>query len=165
MHQLLADGSEHGRQRVVADIMQLEKKGTAIYREGDRAEALVNIISGVVKAYKRNPNGTEPLSLAFLTPQDLYGLSEGASYVSSINILAQRHYLIASPTAAFRSRLSTDPLLEFHLIVKLCYELRQAQRHAFLLARAHTAKLAICIFKCWRSYKLPVASRQTKCTL
>ncbi len=134
MHQLLSD-EERARLATIASIVRFEK-GTEIYREGDHAEALFNIISGVVKAYKRNPDGTDHI-LAFWFPQDLFGLSEGASYVSSIKALTPvTAYRI--PTAALRSRLSTDPLLEFHLIVKLCYELRQAQRHAFLLARTHT---------------------------
>jgi CRP-like cAMP-binding protein len=43
-----------------------------------------------------------------------------------------------------RRHLTGDPLLEFHIIAKLCHELRQAQRHAFLLASKRTlSKLAL----------------------
>jgi CRP-like cAMP-binding protein len=43
-----------------------------------------------------------------------------------------------------RSRLRVDAALEFHVIAKLCQELRQAQRHAFLLANKRTLpKLAM----------------------
>jgi CRP-like cAMP-binding protein len=39
------------------------------------------------------------------------------------------------PSSALRSRLSNDAGLEFHVICKLCHELRQTQRHAFILSR------------------------------
>ncbi len=134
MHQLLSD-EERARLATIASIVRFEK-GTEIYREGDHAEALFNIIGGVVKDCKRNPDGSEHI-LAFWFPQDLFGLSEDSCYVSSIKTLTPvTAYRI--PVAALRGRLSTDPLLEFHLIVKLCYELRQAQRHAFMLARTRT---------------------------
>ena len=36
-----------------------------------------------------------------------------------------------------------DAALEFHVIAKLCHELRQAQRHAFVLASKHTVSKLI----------------------
>ena len=39
------------------------------------------------------------------------------------------------PVAALKNRLVKDAGLEFHVICKLCHELREAQRHAFLLGR------------------------------
>ena len=48
------------------------------------------------------------------------------------------------PVTALRSRLSKDAELEFHVICKLCQELRQAQRHAFLLSEKRAVtKLAM----------------------
>jgi CRP-like cAMP-binding protein len=37
--------------------------------------------------------------------------------------------------SALESRLRKDAALEFHVICKLCHELREAQRHALLLGR------------------------------
>ena len=39
------------------------------------------------------------------------------------------------PVPALRSQLAKDADLEFHFICKLMHELRETQRHAFLLAR------------------------------
>jgi len=48
------------------------------------------------------------------------------------------------PVTTLRSRLSKDAELEFHVICKLCQELRQAQRHAFLLSEKRAVtKLAM----------------------
>jgi CRP-like cAMP-binding protein len=140
MQQLLSN-DERARLAVIATVVRF-KKGDEIYREGDRAEAVFNIISGVVKAYQQGPNGTEHIT-AFLFPEDLFGLAQEGRYANSIKTLTPvTAYRI--PIAALRSRLLADAALEFHVIAKLCQELRQAQRHAFLLANKRTLpKLAM----------------------
>jgi CRP/FNR family transcriptional regulator len=113
-----------------------------IYREGGHADAVFNIISGVAKACQRDAGGAEH-TVAFLFPDDLFGLAQEGRYMNSIKALTPvTAYRI--PVSALRSRLMGDPALEFHVIAKLCHELRQAQRHAFLLASRRTlAKLAM----------------------
>jgi CRP-like cAMP-binding protein len=140
MRQLLRD-DERARLAVIATVVRF-KKGDEIYREGDSAEAVFNIISGVVKAYQQGPNGTEQIA-AFLFPEDLFGLAQEGRYTNSIIALTPiTAYRI--PAIALRSRLLSDAALEFHFIAKLCQELRQAQRHAFLLANKRTlSKLAM----------------------
>ena len=140
MHQLLND-DERARLAVITTVVRF-KKGVEIYREGDPAQAVFNIISGVVKAYRQDRNGTEQIA-AFLFPEDLFGLAQEGRYANSIKTLTPvAAYRI--PITALRSRLLADAALEFHVIAKLCQELRQAQRHAFLLANKRTlSKLAI----------------------
>jgi CRP-like cAMP-binding protein len=81
--------------------------------------------------------------MAFLFPDDLFGLAQEGRYSNSIKALTPvTAYRI--PVTALRSRLAADAALEFHVIAKLCQELRQAQRHAFLLASRRTlSKLAM----------------------
>jgi CRP-like cAMP-binding protein len=140
IHQLLTD-DERARLAVIASIVRF-KKGEIIYREGDRADAVFNIISGAVTAYKEAPDGSEHI-VAFLLPDDLFGLSAERRYANSakaINPVAAYRL----PVAALRRQLSNDARLEFHLICKLCQELRQTQRHAFLMSkRKATSKLTM----------------------
>jgi CRP-like cAMP-binding protein len=140
MHQLLSD-EERSRLAVIASIVRF-KKGAEIYREGSHAEAVFNIISGVAKAYRCGPDGKEHIA-AFLFPEDLFGLAQEGRYANSLKALTPvTAYRI--PVTTLRSRLATDAALEFHVIAKLCHELRQAQRHAFLLAsRRSLSKLAM----------------------
>ena len=80
--------------------------------------------------------------VAFLFPNDLFGLSEEGVYTNAARTLTP---VIAYrlPISALLTRLSKDALLEYHVICKLCEELRQAQRHAFLLGeRRADARLA-----------------------
>ena len=117
---------------VIASIVQFNK-GEEIYREGQQANAASNTLTGVVKAYKTDSDGSEHIT-AFLFPDDLFGLSEGGVYTNSTKAITPVT-MYRLPVPALRSRLSEDAGLEFHVICKLFHELRQAQRHALLLAR------------------------------
>ncbi|MDP1868866.1 MAG: Crp/Fnr family transcriptional regulator [Bradyrhizobium sp.] len=67
-------------------------------------------------------------------PDDLLGLAEEGRYTNSakaITPLAMYRF----PVSALRSQLARDADLEFRVICKLIHELRETQRHAFLLAR------------------------------
>jgi CRP-like cAMP-binding protein len=134
MPQLLSD-EERARLVVIASIVRF-KKGDEICREGERAHAIFNIISGVVKAYTHGPGRNELIG-SFLFHEDLFGLAEEGRYVSSTKAVTPvTAYRI--PVASLRKQFSMDAALEFHVIAKLCHELRQAQRHAFVLASKHT---------------------------
>lgn len=140
MRQLLSN-DERDRLAEVATVVQF-KKSDQIYSEGDPAEAVFNIISGVVKAYQQGPNGGEQIA-AFLFAEDLFGLAQEGRYTTSIKVLTPiTAYRI--PIEALRSLLLSDAALAFHVITKLCQDLCQAQRHAFLLAKKRTlSKLAM----------------------
>jgi CRP-like cAMP-binding protein len=140
IHQLLTD-DERARLAVIASVTRF-KKGDIIYREGDRADAVFNIISGAVTAYKEAPDGSEHI-VAFLLPDDLFGLSAERRYANSAKAITPvAAYRL--PVTALRAQLSKDAQLEFHVICKLCQELWQTQRHAFLLSqRKAISKLAM----------------------
>jgi CRP/FNR family transcriptional regulator len=140
MHHLLTD-DERARLAVMASIVRF-KKGELIYRENDPADVVFNIISGVVSAHQKSPDGNEHM-VAFLLPDDLFGLAAEGRYTNSTTAITPvSAYRL--PVAALRSRLTKDAQLEFHVICKLCQELRQAQRHAFLLSqRSAITKIAM----------------------
>jgi len=83
-HQLLSD-SERAQLATIASIVRF-KKGQEICSEGEPLRAIFNIISGVVKAYKRHETGKEHI-VAFLYPEDLLGLSEEGKYTNSAKAL------------------------------------------------------------------------------
>ncbi len=134
-HQLLSD-EERAHLATIASIVRF-KKGERIYSAGEQADAVFNIISGIVKAYTTAPSGSEHIA-AFLYPEDLFGLSEQGRYTNSAKaVTLVTAYLL--PLPALQRQLSKDSSLEFHVIVKLCHEIRQAQHHALLLAQRHAS--------------------------
>lgn len=129
--QLLSD-EERTQLAIIASVVRF-RKGAEIYRSGDRAGAIFNIISGVVKCYS-DSDATH--ITCFLFPDDVFGLSAQGVYTNSAKaITSVTAYRL--PTTALRGRLSKDVHLDYHVICKLCHELRQAQHHAFLLAQRH----------------------------
>jgi CRP-like cAMP-binding protein len=139
-HHLLTD-EERARLTVMASIVRF-KKGEVIYRQNDPAEAVFNIITGVVSAYQKSSDGSEHM-VAFLLPDDLFGLAAEGRYTNSTTAITPvSAYRL--PVAALRRRLTKDAELDFYVICKLCQELRQTQRHAFLLSqRSAVTKIAM----------------------
>ena len=137
---LLTD-EERAQLAVISSVVRF-KKGSRICREAARADAVFNITSGVVKSFRTLRDGTEHIA-AFLFPDDLIGLAKNGRYMNSAAaVTAVTGYRI--PVAALETRIQKDPGLEFHVICKLCHELREAQRHAFLLSKHHAvAKVAL----------------------
>lgn len=119
---------------VISTVVRF-RRGERIYAEGDRADAVFNIITGVVKSIKTLPDGGQHIA-GFLFADDLIGLAQNGVYVNSAEVVtAVTLYRI--PTAALETRLRNYPDLDFQVISKLCHELREAQRHAVLLSEQH----------------------------
>jgi CRP-like cAMP-binding protein len=139
--QLLSD-RERNRLAQLASLVRF-RRGAAIYCEGAPTAAIFNIIVGVAKTFQTQPDGTIRIA-AFLFPDDLLGLAEEGFYVDSAEAVTPMiaHRL---PLGALENLLRSDPTLEFHVLCKLCHELREAQRHAFILDR-HRALSKIAMF-------------------
>ena len=126
---------EERAQLVLISTVARFAKGDLLYREGDRADAVFNVIVGVAKSYKGQTDGSHQIA-GFLFPDDLVGLAEEGVYVNSAEaVTAVTAYRIS--TSALEARLRKNAALEFNVICKLCHELREAQRHALLLTRRH----------------------------
>jgi CRP-like cAMP-binding protein len=132
-HQLLSN-DERAHLATIASIVRF-KKGERIFSEGEPRKMIFNIISGVVKAYNTSKTGSEHIA-AFLYPEDMVGLSEEGKYTNSAKALTSVT-AYALPAQAFQRRLSKDTDLDAEVITKLARRLRQAQRHALLLAQRH----------------------------
>jgi CRP/FNR family transcriptional regulator len=133
--QLLSD-KERARLAVIATIARF-RKGEKIYAAGDPVDVIYNIISGVVKSYSTEADGQRRVN-GFLFADDLLGLSDDGRYANSAQAITPvTAYRL--PLARLQRQLRQDTDLEFHVICKLCHELRQAQRHAFLATHKDAA--------------------------
>jgi CRP-like cAMP-binding protein len=138
-HQLLSD-DVRARLAKVAQTVRF-KKGEQIYDQGGYANAAFNIVSGVVIAYRALGEGEHVTT--FLYPGDLFGLSEQGRYINGTRA-ATPVVAYKMPLPAVRRILDNRADLDVDVIIKLCEELRAAQRHAFVLAhRRATTRLAM----------------------
>jgi CRP-like cAMP-binding protein len=133
-HQLLSE-EEQAQLAKIASIVRFGK-GDQVYREGDAADAVFNIIDGVVIAYRALADGEHVTS--FLHPGDLFGLSEEGRYANGTRA-ATPVIAYKMPLLAVRRILKTNAALDVDVIVKLCEELRGTQRHAMLLTQRRAA--------------------------
>ncbi len=139
---------ERARLAVLASIARFNKD-EEIYRDGQRADAVFNIITGVVKAYKIAPDGSEHIT-AFLFPGDLFGLSEEGKYTNATKAITPLA-VVPIPGICPQEPACKGRRPRIHVICKLIHELRETQRHAFLLARrAGPFQGGGCSFSCWK---------------
>ena len=137
----LLDKDDRAMLAIIATVSRY-KKGELICQEGVRSDYTFNIIAGVVKSYRSQPNRKQQV-LSFLFPHDLFGLAEQGRYVNSAAAVTQV-MLYKVPTAALEARMRRNPSLDFQVICRLCHDLREAQQHAILLSRHHAvAKLGL----------------------
>jgi CRP/FNR family transcriptional regulator len=100
-HRQLLSEEERAHFSAIASIVRF-KKGAEIYREGQSANAVFNIISGVVKAFRTTSDGSEHIT-EFLFPDDLFELPEEGKYVNStLAITAVTAFQIPCLLRAFR---------------------------------------------------------------
>lgn len=132
--QLLSE-DEQARLAKIAAIVRFGK-GDDIYREGEPAEAVFNVVSGVVTAYRALTDGEHVTS--FLHPGDIFGLSEEGRYSNGAKA-ATTVVAYKMPVSAVRRILTTDAELDVNVIAKLCENLRETQRHALLLTQKRAA--------------------------
>src|SRR5690242_9965117 len=103
-NQLLSD-AERAQLAAFSSIVRF-KKGERIYAEGEPADSIFNIISGIVATFKSEPNGSEHVA-AILYPGDLFGLSEEGRYTNSAKaVTSVTAYSL--PTVALRRQMSKD---------------------------------------------------------
>ena len=135
---------ERERERLanIASLVRF-RRGTTIYREGDPADSIYNIVKGVVKTFQTAADGTRRI-LAFLFADDLLGLTEEGVYVNQAEAVTEvtAYWL---PLNALEDLVRNDPALDYPLLLKLSHELREAQRHGLLLAR-HDALGRVAMF-------------------
>lgn len=138
-HQLLSD-DERAQLAKIATVVRFDK-GQQIYAEGETADAAFNVISGVVAAYRRLGGAAHVTS--FLYSGDLFGLSEEGQYVNTARA-ATAVVAYKMPLPAVRRILDKRADLDVGVIIKLCEELRETQRHAvFLIQKRAATRLAM----------------------
>lgn len=138
----LLSEAERRRLASIATVVRFER-GQVLYEQEDELSCIYNLAHGVVRTCCTSSDGRRTLT-AFLFPEDLVGLAENGRYTATAEAVTPvTAYRL--PIPALESLLQQNPELELHFLCKVCHELRQAQRHAVLLAR-HDALGKVALF-------------------
>ena len=112
-------------------------RGREIFEQGDPAESLYNVLSGVVRAYRVLPDGRRQIT-GFLYPGDFIGLAHEQAYAYSTEAVTPIA-LCRYPARGFHDLCQRMPRLESTLLRVAAHELSQAQERMLVLGkkRAH----------------------------
>jgi CRP-like cAMP-binding protein len=111
------------------------KTGTVIYAAEAEADSVFIIGAGVVKAVRHLANGSRCV-MAFLFPEDIFGLAEEGRYVNSTQAVTDVS-LYRIPVHILRAALQHDAALDFQFLCKVTNQLREAQRQTIVVGRRH----------------------------
>jgi CRP-like cAMP-binding protein len=122
------------RQRLAKIASPLSfKRGQLLYRQGEPATLVYNIIHGVVSVYRMLHSGRRRV-FAFAFAEDLVGLAAKGRYVNTVRaVTAVNAYGL--PVRALDALLRKDALLQYPFFCKISHELREAQHLAIVLGR------------------------------
>ncbi len=107
--------------------------GATLVLQGDRAEAVFNVVEGVAMLFKLLADGRRQV-LGFLMKGDFIGLAEGPEYGFSAQAVTTVQ-VCRFPRPEFRRFLLKTPALEEELLSRASSELIAAQTHLTLLGR------------------------------
>lgn len=130
-------------------------KRTEIYGEGEPAEYVYQILSGIARSYKLLADGRRQIG-AFHVPGDVFGLEAGPSYRVTVEAIAstkvrlvKRHSLLQAAALA--------PEVACSLWTFTANELRHVEDHLLLLGRKNAME-RVASFLLEMDRRLPVAT-------
>ncbi len=128
--------------RIVAvSTLQRAKPGETLFAEGDEADGIYEVVSGMLRLYKLLPDGRRQIT-GFLSAGQILGLAPEGTHVysaESINDVTLCRY----PRVGFDRLIDEVPGLARRLLAVTSHELRAAQDQMLLLGRkAATEKVA-----------------------
>jgi CRP-like cAMP-binding protein len=106
---------------------------TILYSEATAAAAVYLVSEGVIKTFRDLPSGKRRV-LAFLFPQDLFGLAEDGLYVNTAqSVTAVTLYRLQAKELT--EALLRDAELDHQFLMKVTHELRKSQRQIIAVGR------------------------------
>jgi CRP-like cAMP-binding protein len=107
--------------------------GKLVYREGSNAQSVFIVANGIAKSFRDLPSGQRRV-MAFLFPDDVFGLAQSGHYVNSVQTITPV-ILYRMRVAALTDILRNDADLAFQFLCKVTHELRGCLRHTMIVAR------------------------------
>ncbi len=125
--------------RIVAvSTLQRAKPGETLFSEGDNADGIYEVVTGMLRLYKLLPDGRRQIT-GFLSAGQILGLAPEGTHVYSaeaINDVTLCRY----PRAGFDRLIDEVPGLARRLLAVTSHELRAAQDQMLLLGRKAAAE-------------------------
>src|SRR2546423_4973308 len=132
----LLSQKEQNRLREIATVLEYSRGGLTIFSEGEDAHVVYAVDEGVVRISRHAENGQRQI-LAFMVPGDLFGIPDGGVYVNTVETVSAAR-LYRFPWQQLVRIMMEEPRLQLNLLVRVAYDLRQAQRQIMILGQQNT---------------------------
>lgn len=132
----LLSPKEQAELRSIATVLDYRRGGITIFSEGEDAHFVYAIDEGVVRISRHAENGQRQI-LAFMVPGDLFGLPHDSSYVNTAEAVCPAR-IYRFPWQRLREMMMREPQLQLNMLIRVAYDLRQAQRQIMILGQQST---------------------------
>jgi CRP-like cAMP-binding protein len=122
--------------RAIATVLDYRRGGITIFSEGEDAHFVFAIDEGVVRVSRHAENGQRQI-LAFMVPGDLFGLPDDGLYVNTAEAVSPAR-IYRFPWQRLMEIMVREPQLQLNMLVRVAYDLRQAQRQIMILGQKNT---------------------------
>jgi len=132
----LLSPKEQEELRAIATVLDYRRGGITIFSEGEDAHFVYAIDEGVVRVSRHAENGQRQI-LAFMVPGDLFGLPHDGIYVNTVEAVCPAR-IYRFPWQRLREIMVREPQLQLNMLIRVAYDLRQAQRQIMILGQKNT---------------------------
>jgi CRP-like cAMP-binding protein len=129
------------RLRAIATVLEFQRGNATIFSEGEDAHFVYSVASGVVRLSRHTESGRRQI-IALMLPGDLFGMPEEGIYVNTSETVCPAT-LYRLPWLKLQNILNEEQEMQNSLLVRLAYDLRQAQKRILMLGQQNiTQRLA-----------------------
>jgi CRP-like cAMP-binding protein len=132
----LLSSKEQDELQSIATVLDFRRGGLSIFSEGEDAHFIYAIDEGVVRIGRHAENGHRQI-LAFMVGGDLFGLPQDGIYVNTAETVSPTR-LYRFPWQRMCQIMLREPQLQLNMLIRVAYDLRQAQRQTMILGQQNT---------------------------
>jgi CRP-like cAMP-binding protein len=134
----LLSRKQQSKLQSIATVLDYQRGNSTIFSEGEDAHFVYSVATGVVRVSRHSESGRRQV-LAFMLPGDLFGLPDAGAYINSAEtVCASTLYRV--PWEQLQTLMLREPEMQVSLLVRVAFDLRQAQRRIMLLGQHNTVQ-------------------------
>jgi len=129
----LLSRKQQSKLRAISTVLEYRRGNNTVFSEGEDAHFVYSVASGIVRVSRHSESGRRQV-LAFMLPGDLFGLPDAGLYVNSAETVCPST-LYRVPWQKLHEMLLREPEMQIKLLVRVAFDLRQAQRRIMILGQ------------------------------
>jgi CRP-like cAMP-binding protein len=134
----LLSRKQQSKLQTIATVLEYQRGNSTVFSEGEDAHFVYAVAAGVVRISRDSESGRRQV-LAFMLPGDLFGIPDAGLYVNSAETVCSST-LYRVPWQQLREMMQREPEMQINLLMRVAFDLRQAQRRIMILGQHNTSQ-------------------------